>query len=531
MPVNMDKLVSLDRAKEIKTTENGMIATVEASSTASKAYAVGDYFYYTGKLYKATAAIASGGTITVGTNCTLAKLADDVGDLKSAIDAGEKNSFTVSSGIGRWIEKRTIDSSGTVKIDNSVMYNEEYLEISKYQIDGGIHFEDLTENNGFFVTAAFYRANKQFISRPSYSRGSKELIVSIPNDAAYFRVVIVYKINDESVPGTVADMPLDALYLMSLTYKESLDFTIDKMEKELDLVNLVPLTNNIPPIITSNMSNPGQGLCKVGNYFVISRMGSDSYDSAGSTVHIDVYDSSFSNIGYMLHDLGHGSGLCYNETYNAFLMTNGNANVAPRLDIMLNASENVESAVDGSHPSYLFGGDNVLSIFLTKNGTDLMENADGVGWCIAGNDRLVLIALRDKSTYKKVFYQGLLGVGSTDFSLSENGYGTFVSGKTDTELNGTILITDRFDYVSEPITSTQGMFFNNGDLIISSSKTECLFYKVKFYDKGYKIVDKYKATFYQSDGSEYQCEPEGIVKIDDSNYYCATTRGILKFSI
>lgn len=84
MPVNMDKLVSLDRAKEIKTAENGMIATVEASSTASKAYAVGDYFYYTGKLYKASAAIASGGTITVGTNCALAKLGDDVGALKSA---------------------------------------------------------------------------------------------------------------------------------------------------------------------------------------------------------------------------------------------------------------------------------------------------------------------------------------------------------------------------------------------------------------------------------------------------------------
>lgn len=98
MPVNMDKLVSLDRAKEIKTAENGMIATVEASSTASKAYAVGDYFYYTGKLYKATAAIASGGTITVGTNCALAKLGDDVGALKSAIkDVGALTVYSSST--------------------------------------------------------------------------------------------------------------------------------------------------------------------------------------------------------------------------------------------------------------------------------------------------------------------------------------------------------------------------------------------------------------------------------------------------
>jgi hypothetical protein len=44
------------------------IAPVEATSTASKAYAVGDLFIYDGKLYRVIAAISSGGTITPGTN-------------------------------------------------------------------------------------------------------------------------------------------------------------------------------------------------------------------------------------------------------------------------------------------------------------------------------------------------------------------------------------------------------------------------------------------------------------------------------
>ena len=48
------------------------IAPVESSSTASQAYAIGDYFYYNGVRYKASAAITSGGTITPGTNCTAA---------------------------------------------------------------------------------------------------------------------------------------------------------------------------------------------------------------------------------------------------------------------------------------------------------------------------------------------------------------------------------------------------------------------------------------------------------------------------
>ena len=47
-----------------------IIAPAEASLTASRAYAIGDQFIYSGTLYTATAAITSGGTITVDGNCT-----------------------------------------------------------------------------------------------------------------------------------------------------------------------------------------------------------------------------------------------------------------------------------------------------------------------------------------------------------------------------------------------------------------------------------------------------------------------------
>lgn len=62
------------------------VASVETSTTASKAYAVGDYFWKDDVLYVVTAAIASGGTITVNTNCKAAVLGNDVSDLKSAIN-------------------------------------------------------------------------------------------------------------------------------------------------------------------------------------------------------------------------------------------------------------------------------------------------------------------------------------------------------------------------------------------------------------------------------------------------------------
>lgn len=62
-----------------------MIAGTEASATASKAYAIGEYFIYNNLLYKATAAIAAEGTITPGTNCTVATVAEALSAMQTAL--------------------------------------------------------------------------------------------------------------------------------------------------------------------------------------------------------------------------------------------------------------------------------------------------------------------------------------------------------------------------------------------------------------------------------------------------------------
>lgn len=62
------------------TVENGFanIAPIENTTTASQAYAVGDYLMYDGKLYKVTTAIISGGTIEVGTNVVESTIAESM---------------------------------------------------------------------------------------------------------------------------------------------------------------------------------------------------------------------------------------------------------------------------------------------------------------------------------------------------------------------------------------------------------------------------------------------------------------------
>lgn len=60
------------------------VAPIEGS-TASKNYAIGTYMVKDGGLYKVTAAIATGETITVGTNVTATSLNEAVADLNSAV--------------------------------------------------------------------------------------------------------------------------------------------------------------------------------------------------------------------------------------------------------------------------------------------------------------------------------------------------------------------------------------------------------------------------------------------------------------
>lgn len=65
--------------------ENQSLAPIESSATASRNYSVGQQFVYNGLLYEATAAIASGGTITPGSNCARTTVAEELSALNDSL--------------------------------------------------------------------------------------------------------------------------------------------------------------------------------------------------------------------------------------------------------------------------------------------------------------------------------------------------------------------------------------------------------------------------------------------------------------
>lgn len=81
------------------------LATVESTSTASQAYAVGDYLVLNGQLYEVIADIASGETLTVGTNIS----ATTVGNELTQLNNGLIHTVAIT---------QTTDSSGNMTLAN-----------------------------------------------------------------------------------------------------------------------------------------------------------------------------------------------------------------------------------------------------------------------------------------------------------------------------------------------------------------------------------------------------------------------------
>ena len=171
----MAKKIDLDGLGYFKSQENGMIATVEESSTASKAYAVGDRFYLNGKLCIVTADIASGGTITLNTNCKLDVLGDDVSELKTALtpieDATKFSTVTgtnlipvCENGVGAYYR------SGTNVVYNATYTDYHYVKIpvkqnTRYYISTNPRWWVLAGSDGKAISgeAYFSPSTKKFI--------------------------------------------------------------------------------------------------------------------------------------------------------------------------------------------------------------------------------------------------------------------------------------------------------------------------------------------------------------------------------
>lgn len=177
----MAKKIDLTGLEHFKSAENAFVAPVESSSTASKAYAIGDRFWYTGKLYIATAAIASGGTITVGTNCALDVLGDDVSELKSADDKIVSYEADGKVPILTSIFSERIDANGNISTQSNYRLTDLIPVVTGERIY-------LSSNTRESSNNAWYTSEKVFIRTFTVYVSSDEYCIIVPENVGYVRL-------------------------------------------------------------------------------------------------------------------------------------------------------------------------------------------------------------------------------------------------------------------------------------------------------------------------------------------------------
>ena len=142
----------------------GNFATYQATTTAIKAYKVGEFLTYNGYLYRVTTAIASGGTITPGTNCVLTNVGDEMANRRlwfKNVDV-----YAVTSGYIIDLQDSRITSDYILE-GNSITWGDssKITEVTNWSTDTAGHFI-VTGTCSAVTTATFalVKADQQIVN-------------------------------------------------------------------------------------------------------------------------------------------------------------------------------------------------------------------------------------------------------------------------------------------------------------------------------------------------------------------------------
>ena len=319
----------------------------------------------------------------------------------------------------------------------------------------------------------------------------------------YFKIVIARATEDSQ---EIADI---STFVSAITLNGG-DSVLDIIYDELEGIKAADsfLGMDIPKtFVNANYGN--QGLTKVGNYYIHFVA-----SAADHSVYADIrrFDSSFQHIADMTHNFGHAASADYCEDSDTIVIGNGSNDLTnlPQIDLVTSALAKVTA---GGQLSYS-GADVIHIPLFTAN-----KQIGGAGAiCTFGGNWRIVYVITGIGTQPRKIFKCLLGAGTEDLSDHSVGgtdatkWGTFISGKSDDEYNGTLEVISVHE--GEDMGVYQGCCYRNGCIYILTGDNDANIKKVRLIANSYKVVQTNQPNEYNADGTIKTCHPEGLCFVD-----------------
>ncbi|GLI83631.1 hypothetical protein ANABIO32_13250 [Rossellomorea marisflavi] len=323
--------------------------------------------------------------------------------------------------------------------------------------------------------------------------------------------------------GTLSSLSEDNLLiavinLITKTVQCSSAYSING--REPGAKNRLPLTPRTPREIKTVWC--GQDGTVVGDEIWMLGGGSSDH-SVWSRV--NRYDKNWGFLGALDHNLGHANGVDYK---NGKLLVYNGGGYPPEISLYSNPKEKTVLNVSDSA--------NTKIIFKEGNAKEQLEG-DGSA-CFGESNNIVYYACIVSKVYLRI-YKILLGMGDVNLSdttsdkSNPNKWGTFISGKSTSDYNGTAQILGSYlGYVGSEA-QPQGMCYD-GYIYLSTGFVTLHALKIKLQTDGtFEVADDYNYPYTGYANNKYHVEPEATFILDDYLYVVGLkeTDNMVKFRL
>lgn len=269
--------------------------TAAAYSSSAK-YAVGDYVFYNGALYRCISAISTAEAWTAA-HWEAAVLGDDVGDLKSAIDdiatfTEGKNKFDPAKAVGGYLSS----NQGAIT-SHSDYGTTDYIDISGFENDVCV--------TGWARYSLQYDSNKDPITSTYASSAVNNPVIAKNASAAYIRITYyLSQVNSFMVEDSASRTSYEPYKLYTIL-NENTELT-PAMEEETNEIITERLADYVSIEVGKNKFNPSAAV----NGYLSSNQGvitaSDTYETT-DFIDISGFENSVCLSGWMRDSLQYDS--------------------------------------------------------------------------------------------------------------------------------------------------------------------------------------------------------------------------------